>query len=108
MIGATLAGTDYYPSAVYVNLTGGSTGPVNSVAAGLGPEDGFAGYRAFGGRPRWGDYGAAAVDASGRLWVANEYIGQTCTYAQYRATNFRCSNTRTAFANWYTRITLVG
>ncbi|HZC74126.1 MAG TPA: hypothetical protein VE442_25800 [Jatrophihabitans sp.] len=109
VIGMTLAGTDYYPSPVYVDLVGGATGPVHVVTAGLGPEDGFAGYRGFvPARPRWGDYGAAAVDAGGRLWVANEWIGQTCTFQTYVSTNFTCGNTRTALANWYTRITLVG
>ncbi|MDT4920041.1 MAG: hypothetical protein QOI15_943, partial [Pseudonocardiales bacterium] len=70
--------------------------------------DGFSGYRGFGGRPRWGDYGAAAVDAGGHLWVANEWIGQSCTYPTFVSTNFTCGDTRTALANWSTRITLVG
>jgi hypothetical protein len=104
----TLAGTEHYPSPVYVDLVGLATGPVRVVTEGVGPEDGFAGYRGFGGRPRWGDYGAAAVDAAGHLWVANEWIGQSCDYATFVSTNFRCGDTRTALANWYTRITLVG
>lgn len=108
VIGMTLAGTNYYPSPVYVDLAAGATGPIHVVTAGVGPEDGFAGYRGFGGRPRWGDYGAAAVDAAGHLWVANEWIGQSCTYQTFVSTNFTCGNTRTALANWYTRITLVG
>jgi hypothetical protein len=40
--------------------------------------------------------------------VANEWIGQSCTYQTFVSTNFRCGDTRTALANWYTRITLVG
>ncbi|MDT4940233.1 MAG: hypothetical protein QOJ34_322 [Pseudonocardiales bacterium] len=108
VIGMTLAGTNYYPSPVYVNVISLAAGPVHVVTAGVGPEDGFAGYRGFGGRPRWGDYGAAAVDAGGHLWVANEWIGQSCTYTTFVSTNFTCGDTRTALANWSTRITLVG
>lgn len=108
VIGVTLAGADHFPSAAYINLSAaGATGNILVLAEGLGPEDGFAGYRIEGGRPRWGDYGAAAVDASGNLWVANEWIGQTCTFAQYTASNFRCGDTRTALANWSTRISKV-
>ena len=53
-------------------------------AAGVGPQDGFSGYKAFGDppRPRWGDYGAAQFDGT-NLWIASEYIGQTCTLGQY-------------------------
>jgi hypothetical protein len=83
------------------------TGNILVLAEGVGPEDGFAGYRAFGGRPRWGDYGAAAVDASGNLWVANEWIAQSCTFAQFSASNFQCGGTRTLLANWSTRISKV-
>jgi hypothetical protein len=109
VIGVTLAGVDHYPSAAYVDLTaGGVSSTVRVLAEGVGPEDGFAGYLAFGGRPRWGDYGAAAVDSSGNLWVANEWIGQTCTFAQYQAAPFgQCGGTRTALANWSTRISKV-
>ena len=54
-------------------------------AAGLGPDDGFTSYKAFVGDPprtRWGDYGAAWTDGSD-IWIASEYIGQTCTLGQY-------------------------
>lgn len=114
VIGVTVAGVDHYPGAAYVDLSAaGVTGPVKLVAAGAGPEDGFAGYRLFGARPRWGDYGAAAVDNSGNLWVANEYIAQTCTFAEYTTSTAdspfgTCNKTRTALANWSTRITEVG
>jgi hypothetical protein len=48
------------------------------------------------------------VDSSGNLWVANEWIGQTCTFAQYQAAPFgQCGGTRTALANWSTRISKV-
>jgi hypothetical protein len=109
VIAMTLAGVDHYPSAAYVNLaSNGTTGPVLVLAEGVGPEDGFAGYRLFGGRPRWGDYGAAAVDAGGHLWVASEWIAQQCTFAQYQAAPFgQCGGSRTALANWSTRISQV-
>ncbi len=111
VIGVTLVGLDHYPSAASVDLTvGAGTGPIEVLAEGVGPEDGFAGYRLFGARPRWGDYGAAAIDpATGQLWVANEWIAQSCTFAQYQAAPFgQCGGTRTALANWSTRISRVG
>jgi hypothetical protein len=111
VMGVTLVGTNHYPSAAYLGLPAVSDAPgvVKVLAEGAGPEDGFAGYRIFGARPRWGDYGAAALDASGNLWVANEYIDQTCTYAQYAtATPFgQCGGSRTALANWATRVSKV-
>lgn len=111
VIGVTLAGTNWFPSAAYVDLVNATTGPVRVAAAGLGPEDGFTGYRIFdGASARWGDYGAAALDpATGRLWVANEYIGQSCTLSEYLAEPVgECGGTRTLLANWYTRISRVG
>ena len=38
------------------------------------PQDGFAGYPNIVGvdRPRWGDYGASAVDEKGNVYLANE------------------------------------
>ncbi|MDQ1709911.1 MAG: hypothetical protein QOG49_1296 [Frankiaceae bacterium] len=109
VIGVTLVGADHYPSAAYVALSAtGQTGAIRVLAEGVGPEDGFAAYRIFGDRPRWGDYGAAAVDASGNLWVANEWIAQSCTFAEYQAAPFgQCGGTRTALANWSTRISMV-
>jgi hypothetical protein len=110
VIGVTLAGADHYPSAAYIDLSaGGTTGSIKVIAEGVGPEDGFAGYRGFNVGPRWGDYGASAVDAAGNLWLANEWIAQTCTFAQYQATPFgQCGGTRTSLANWSTRISKVG
>jgi hypothetical protein len=108
-IAVTLAGQDYYPSAAYINLSAAGThGNVLVLAQGVGPEDGFSGYRGFFDQPRWGDYGAAAVDASGNLWLASEWIGQSCTFAQYQAAPFgQCGGTRSALANWSTRISRV-
>lgn len=102
---ATLTGTDYYPSAVYATIDP-STGPsaVHVAAAGVGPEDGFTGYPPFGGpTARWGDYSAAVADESGNVWIATEFIGQTCTNAQFYA-DPTCGGTRTILANWGTSI----
>ncbi|MBO0867987.1 MAG: hypothetical protein J2P15_05435 [Micromonosporaceae bacterium] len=108
----TLVGDGFYPSAAYASFDGNSgAGSIFVAKAGAGPEDGFAGYQVFNdpdpARPRWGDYGATAVDG-GSIWIASEYIGQTCTFAQYTASPFGlCGNTRTALANWDTRISLI-
>ena len=113
----TLVGTNNYPSAAYASIDTNGTGAVHIAAAGLGPQDGFTEYKfysPFGNgvpRPRWGDYGAA-VSVGNTVWIASEYIGQTCTLSQYEAgfnpSQFgSCGGTRTAFANWYTRISHV-
>jgi hypothetical protein len=48
------------------------------------------------------------VPLGNSVWIASEYIGQTCTFAQYNATPFgRCGGTRTALGNWDTRISQV-
>ncbi|MGH7732683.1 MAG: hypothetical protein ACREOE_03010, partial [Gemmatimonadales bacterium] len=109
VIGLTLVGTDHFPSAAYVTLSSaGATGSIQVLAEGVGPDDGFTGYRGFQTRTRWGDYGAAAVDASGNLWVANEWIAQSCTLAQFLASPLgQCGGTRTLLANWSTRISEV-
>ena len=83
-------------------------------AKGAGPQDGFTEYEPFfsdgSPRPRWGDYGAAVADGPS-IWVASEYIGQTCTFNQYvqpSPTNVAafgtCGDTRGALGNWDTRI----
>jgi len=110
----TLVGNDYYPSAAYAAFDGRTgAGAIYLAKAGLGPQDGFSGYRAFAdppdfeARPRWGDYGATAVDGR-NIWIASEYIGQRCTLAEYTADPFgSCNGTRTALANWGTRISLI-
>ncbi len=112
VIAFTVVGKDYYPSAGYAPINAdGSVGQVHIAAAGLGPDDGFTGYNAFQYfRPRWGDYGAAVTDGSS-IWIASEYIGQTCTYTEYypappsTAGFGSCGGTRTSLANWGTRIT---
>jgi hypothetical protein len=111
----SLSGTNYFPSAAYVTLNDGASSPASNVqvvGAGLGPDDDFSGYKGFlYNRPRWGDYGAASV-VGGKVWIASEYIAQTCTLAQYEtdtaASPFgTCGKTRTVLANWSTHVTSV-
>ena len=106
----TLVGDGYFPSSAFAAFDGRTgAGAIFVAAFGLGPQDGFSGYKAFNNppRPRWGDYGATAV-AGSNIWIASEYIGQTCTLAQYEAAPFgSCGGTRTALANWGTRISLI-
>jgi hypothetical protein len=112
-IGFTLVGADHYPSAGYVALNGGrNAGNINIIAEGLGPQDGFTEYRVFSptndlvARPRWGDYGASVASGNDTIWVANEYIAQTCTLAEYMSSPFgSCGGTRVTLGNWATRVT---
>jgi len=117
VIAFTAVGPDHFPSAGYAGIDALSgVGAVQTATEGAGPADGFSGYNYYGGgsnRPRWGDYGAAAV-VGNSIWIASEYIGQTCTLAQYEGAAFggsgafgSCGGTRTALANWDTRISLV-
>lgn len=113
-IAFTIVGEDYYPSAGYVTInSNGTVSPIHVAATGLGPTDGFTSYKAFVGDPprtRWGDYGAAVTDGN-NIWIASEYIAQTCTYAQFypappNPAGFgSCGATRTSLGNWATRIT---
>jgi hypothetical protein len=107
----TLVGADHYPTAAFAGLDASlGAGPVQIAREGLGPSDGFTSYKAFVGSPprtRWGDYGASAVDGDS-IWIASEYIAQTCTLTQWLSGSIgSCNGTRTALANWGTRISLV-
>jgi hypothetical protein len=112
-IAFTVIGPDYYPSAGYATIdSDGNVGPIHIAAVGQGPDDGFTSYKAFVGDPprtRWGDYGAAVTDGS-NIWLASEYIAQTCSYGEYypdplNLTGFgTCGGTRTSLANWATRV----
>ncbi|TMF30531.1 MAG: hypothetical protein E6I30_12690 [Chloroflexi bacterium] len=106
----TLVGRDFYPSAAFVSIDANGVGPVQVAAMGLGPDDGFTGTvgltAPFPFRPRWGDYGAAAVEGA-HIWIGSEYIGQTCTLRTFIATAASCGGTRTLLGNWDTRITEV-
>jgi hypothetical protein len=104
-IGVTLVGPDYYPSGAYIRF--GTSGPVGNLVIsgpGQGPNDGFTGSGDGGFDPRWGDYPAAAVAPNGTIWLANEYINQSCTFAEWSA-DLTCGFTRTFLANWSTHIT---
>lgn len=110
-IAFTLVGNDYYPSAGYVGINPSGVSRVQIAAAGIGPQDGFSGYNVFAGsgiaRPRWGDYGAAVADGN-TIWLASEYIAQTCTLEEYLVPPVgSCGGTRGALGNWATRITQV-
>ena len=67
----SLMGNDHYPSAGYVSMDAKiGAGDIHVAAEGAGPQDGFAGYRPFGRRARWGDYSAAATDGK-TIWFAS-------------------------------------
>jgi len=102
----TLTGDNDFPSAALAGMDAkAGMGNVQVAASGAGPWDGFTSYVIFGsGRPRWGDYGAAAVEGSD-IWVASEYTAQTCTYTQYLVSPAgQCGGTRGALGNWSTHI----
>lgn len=109
VIAFTVVGDTHYPSAGYAGLSADNgVGKVHIAQAGAGPSDGFTSYKVEVGNPprtRWGDYGATAVDGH-NIWIASEYIGQTCTLAQFEA-DTSCGGTRTTLANWDTRISQV-
>jgi hypothetical protein len=105
-IGFSISGRALFPSTGYVELgENGRTGPVHFAGLGTGSEDGFTGFPSQGSpctapaadgtqicEARWGDYGAAAVDEAGNIWIANEY------------TNARPRNIN---ANWGTFVTRI-
>jgi hypothetical protein len=101
-ITATLVGPDFFPSSVYVPFDkDDGTGFVHVAAAGAGPQDGFTETHFFTDpdfRPRWGDYSATSTDGRS-IWLATEYIAQTCTIDQYLA-DTTCGLTRSSLANW--------
>jgi hypothetical protein len=77
VIGFSLTGPDFFPSAAYAFVdTEHGAGAVRIAAAGVAPEDGFSGYPSLGGdvAARWGDYSAAVADEHGDLWFAAEFI----------------------------------
>lgn len=110
LVGFSLVGAGYFPSAAYASIGTSGTGSINVVRWGSGPADGFTGYLALdagdGGVERWGDYSAAVADASGNLWFATESINQTCSTATFFADS-TCGGTRSLFANWGTTIAKV-
>ncbi len=115
LVSYSIVGGSLYPSSAYSRLDrSGRFGPVRITGAGKGPIDGFSGYGAFRsgesqGVNRWGDYQATAVNGDD-VWIAGEYVGQTCSLAEYVAgaddpvPGFTCGGTRSVFSNFYTRI----
>jgi hypothetical protein len=103
----TLTGDNDYPSAAYAGLDAQvGLGDVSVAAVGVGSWDGFTSYVTFGaGRPRWGDYGAAAVTGN-TIWIASEYVAQTCTYTTYFG-DPTCGGTRAPLGNWSTHISSI-
>jgi hypothetical protein len=122
----TAMGDTLNPSAAYAPIDANAgVGAWNVVNGGTGAaaDDGFSGYKAtrFPNpiRPRWGDYGAAAVDGNS-VWIASEYIGGACNYTDWGGPLFvggtgdnilgTCGGAshgpgpRSASANWSTRI----
>ena len=104
-IGFSLSGPNFFPSTGYVTIgPNGRAGQIHIAGAGVNSEDGFTGYPDLVAVPppctaagtvelceaRWGDYGSAAIDEEGSIWLANEYIGP---------------RPRTLLANWGTFMT---
>ncbi|HET6744678.1 MAG TPA: hypothetical protein VFH90_02385 [Candidatus Limnocylindria bacterium] len=102
-IAYSVVGPDFFPSAAYSRIDEDGVGPVEIIGAGAGPADGFTGYRSLapsnGGVERWGDYSTAFADENGDIWMTTEYIGGTCTFAEFLA-DFNCGGERTILANW--------
>jgi hypothetical protein len=88
-----------YPSASILQFTGsGITGGFLVTGQGFTSDDGFSGCSGAGpaGVGRWGDYGAAVVDAvTGYFYTANEMIPNPSQHP------------RGSVANWGTFITLI-
>ncbi|HEY8791374.1 MAG TPA: hypothetical protein VIL96_00640 [Gaiellaceae bacterium] len=121
----TDTGDSTYPSAAYASIDAvAGIGAWNDVPGGSGvaTDDGFTSYKSQVGNPprtRWGDYGSAAVDGNS-IWIASEYIGQTCNYTDWGGPFFSggtgdnllgtCGGAthgpghRAALGNWSTRI----
>ncbi|MEO7841631.1 MAG: hypothetical protein ABIU06_20000, partial [Anaerolineales bacterium] len=107
IIGFTRVGESLFPSYGYASIDDKvGAGPVHMIREGQSTQDGFTEYPPIGGnRPRWGDYGAAAVDGK-NVYLAGQYIEQPpCTLTDFINTGFTCFGFRTIFANWSTRVT---
>ncbi len=105
VLGFTRVGEDLFPSAGYsaIDAKVGAV-EVKMAAEGNAAQDGFTEYLTFSNRPRWGDYGAAAVDGQ-TIYLASGYIAQgACDIAEFVSTGFSCTGTRTSLANWSSRI----
>lgn len=110
VMGLTVVGETLHPSAGYAIFDGKGFGEIYIAAMGQGVQDGKTEYPDLTGgnyRPRWGDYGAVASDGRS-IWIASEYISQTCTLEEYIQPPFgTCGGTRTQGTNWATRISQI-
>jgi hypothetical protein len=86
VVAVTVVGAAIFPSAGYAGIDAqAGMGPTQIVPGGAGAatDDGFTSYKQTTNRavprPRWGDYGAAAVDGNS-IWIASEYIPNSCSY----------------------------
>ena len=61
--------------------------------------------RVRGLRPRWGDYGAAAVDGNTVYLAGQDTEQPPCTVDEFVATGGSCCGFRSTLANWSTRVT---
>jgi hypothetical protein len=94
IVGFTLVGPDYFPSAAYMKVGDDNKNSAVHIAAdGAAPDDGFSGYVFYSGGnvARWGDYSAAVSDGN-NVWFATEYIP---------------NSPRTQLADWGTFVTKV-
>jgi hypothetical protein len=102
-IAYSVVGPDYFPSAAYSRIDEDGVGPIELIGAGAGPADGFTGYRSLApssaGVERWADYSTAFADENGDIWMTTEYIGGTCTFAEFLG-DFNCGGERSILANW--------
>jgi hypothetical protein len=75
IVGFTISGPGFFPSAAYTRISeDNGAGHIHVLGAGALPDDGFTMYPPISnGVGRWGDYSAAAVDEHGNLWFATEY-----------------------------------
>ncbi|HSP20434.1 MAG TPA: hypothetical protein VLQ79_13015, partial [Myxococcaceae bacterium] len=81
-IGFSVGGKDFYPSTGYALLDDDGPGSIHIAGAGKVPQDGFTGYKFFGGGgvTRWGDYGAAVAAPDGSIWLASEFTSARPRY----------------------------
>ena len=103
VLGFTEVGPDTFPSYSYASIDDvAGVGPVHTMLEGQGVQDGFTEYSVFSNRPRWGDYGAAAVDGRS-VYLSGQYIAAPgCSIDEFVFTD--CNDTRTVFANWSTAV----
>ena len=103
VMGVTLSGPGYFPSAAYATFEAGhAPTSVQIGGEGVGPYDGDSATGDGGFRPRWGDYGYALAAPNGSLWVSAEYVNQRCMFGEFNRDS-TCGNTRSFYANWASR-----